>query len=437
MNEKQTSYKLQYAIIILVIFLPLLTWKLHADKSFKPKKENTYPQTEFTWHSWFNEWFQFTNEKYIAQNFGGRNLLLKIHNQVLYSFFKATHAPEVVIGKQDYFYLDKYILSYLGRRYNGKTAINTHVKRIALLQRLLAERNIKFLMIIAPCKAYYHPEFIPDNYLTYKKPETLYEDYLAAFKKNKVRCIDFNRWFMQQKETTAEPLFQRYGAHWTPYGAYLALDSLLSYMREDIKQKTPEIKFKGFTPVPAEINPDVDLLEQVNVFYPVLPAYGRIPNLSIHSKAKFRPSILVVGDSYFWNMLNLDPYRKIFDKPQFWFYNREFHPALPPNQLPVGKFLAQTISKQEYIILLASPSNFNEMGWGFIEQACWQMIKNPKSVEKHELKDKALLEMMRYIRSDKKWMKDIRTKAAERKISADSMLLLDARWGLENFEEEE
>jgi hypothetical protein len=76
------------------------------------------------------------------------------------------------------------------------------------------------LVILAPGKASYFPEFIPDEMATITKLNTNYEGYKAELKESTVPFIDAHQWFRNMKDTSRYPLFPKCGIHWSKYGEY-------------------------------------------------------------------------------------------------------------------------------------------------------------------------------------------------------------------------
>ena len=72
------------------------------------------PSTEFSFDSWFDGKYQSQEESYLNENFGLRNTMVQLNNEINYRCFKVTSAQDVVIGKQGYLFEKKHIEQFLG-----------------------------------------------------------------------------------------------------------------------------------------------------------------------------------------------------------------------------------------------------------------------------------------------------------------------------------
>ncbi len=58
------------------------------------------PQPNFTIDSWMSGEFQEKYNKYLEENIGFRNFLVRLINQIDFSLFRTTHAEGVIVGKR-------------------------------------------------------------------------------------------------------------------------------------------------------------------------------------------------------------------------------------------------------------------------------------------------------------------------------------------------
>ncbi|MBK7965041.1 MAG: hypothetical protein IPK10_06960 [Bacteroidetes bacterium] len=66
----------------------------------------------FSFAGWWNGTWQGPKEEYLRENFGCRNYLVRLHNEIDYRIFHKGHNRNLVIGKEDYLYEKEYILTY-------------------------------------------------------------------------------------------------------------------------------------------------------------------------------------------------------------------------------------------------------------------------------------------------------------------------------------
>ena len=174
-----------------------------------------------------------------------------------------------------------------------------------LAQDSLAQSGIPLLVVLAPGKASFFPEYLPQQYDGVKSGLTNYDLFSAALQQQKINTIDFRKWFLNQKEKSKYPLYPSAGIHWSNYGSWLVMDSLIRFYEDYFKSDL--ISLIMSEPVFSDTlqSPDNDILEAMNLLNP--PSYTRMayPRVSWEdASGKVKPRLYAVGDSYFWQLFN-------------------------------------------------------------------------------------------------------------------------------------
>ncbi|MBL0050784.1 MAG: hypothetical protein IPP29_04270 [Bacteroidetes bacterium] len=94
---------------------------------------------------------------------------------------------------------------------------------------------------------------------------------ISNYRKYGINLIDFNKWFVQMKDTSSSKLFPQQGIHWSYYGAYLAADSIIKYIEDKRKCDLPDYVTSFETNQKANYG-DEDLEHILNLIYK-LPEY--------------------------------------------------------------------------------------------------------------------------------------------------------------------
>ena len=183
-------------------------------------------EPEFSWETWFEGSFQTGFNAYMEDHIGFRNLFVRFYNQVDFWLFREVHAA-VIMGKNDCLYEENYILAYTGKDYLGDSVISQKCEKIKFVQEELEKLNTELVIVLAPGKAGFFPDYIPDRYLTDPIATTNNEAYLDYFEDSDISHIDFHTLFNRMKDTSAYPLYHKCGIHWSTYGAYYAIDSMV------------------------------------------------------------------------------------------------------------------------------------------------------------------------------------------------------------------
>ncbi|MCU0432401.1 MAG: hypothetical protein MUC87_02975 [Bacteroidia bacterium] len=443
--------KVLVGFVFVLLFLPGLQFSLHL---FNEKKLNGYrykaENPDFSVNGWADKSYQQNKAEWVNEHFGFRNFSYRLHNQLLYSLWKKTNANGVVVGKDGYLFDQRYINALNGADFEGEDSIRMKVKMLATIQQKLQERGTTFLFVMAPGKASFFSEYLNDGVIQPKGPVN-YEVYKKYLQQEGVNFLDFRVWFEQWKKTSQYPLFPQCGIHWSTYAATVANDSINRKIAALRGVKFAELIIDRVVMSDTANAVDSDLARSMNIFaepkgYPL--AY---PQFHFdESKATEKPSMLVVGDSYFWTH---DPFRfngTVFQRIDFFYYNNEWHVFSDGTMRSVDTSRSwQEAIAHDVVMLICTDPSLDNFGWGFIEQTFSQMPKAEKAVEPAQIQASQpspglpgkglspsfartiapdVAKMMVAIRGDINWYASIKDKAFQKGIPVDSMLYLDAQF---------
>ncbi len=371
--EKQTKIKKYlFGGIMILLLLPMLQASLTIFK-LEPLKGaiETFEKPDFTFETWKTGEFQKNYEKYLDNNFGFRSTFIRINNQQAYSFHNEAKANGVIIGKENYLFEKNYLKAYLGTDYIGEQAIESQVFKLRKIQDTLQKLNKDLLMIFAPGKGTFFPEYMPDYCAKQKRSKTNYAGYLSAMKSQKINYLDFNQWFLNMKSKSKYPLYGKAGIHWSKYGEYLAADSIIEVIGKMRKTAMTKLVLDKLEVKKTNEQGDYDIGEGMNLFF-MMDTYPMAYPTFHYEKPKNKqktPKVLVVSDSYFWGMFNAGISREVFDDGQFWFYNQEIYPDSYESPKNVGDIDIQVeVEKNEMVVLICTDANLFKFAFGFVDQ---------------------------------------------------------------------
>jgi len=418
--------KFLFAVLFICLFVPLLVKSLNLVNE-QPLGGVTYKIDKpiLTDSTWFNGEFQILAERYINENIGLRGTVIRINNQIDFTFYKKTGAEKVVIGKDNYLYENNYIDAYLGTDYIGDEKINSLSNQAKKCEEILEDMSIKLLFVFAPGKASFYPEYITENYPKLEKStKTNYKEFKKSLQSNNLNYIDFNSWFINMKDTSTYPLFPKAGIHWSYYGMYLCADSLIKKVEKDINKDLPELSLENLEISSEQRHTEYDLGNLMNLYYPIKTYDLAYPSYSYNKEGKYRPNVLVVGDSFYWNMYYSGIPGNVFNGLNFFYYNSKyFNDGTDKYKAEIKNLdFLEEISKYEYIIILQTDGGLNNFGFGFFNKllSVTNMVDLSPEVK----------EIIQNIKNDQNWMMHIEQKAKERGISVDEMLVIDAEYML-------
>jgi len=418
-------------MIMLFLIIPFIQGKLHFMELAPLKGSVTLPgETPFTFKSWFSGEYQEQQETYLNETFGFRNLFVRINNQLAFSVFNKAKANGVIVGKKNYLFEENYLKAYYGTDFIGQDSISRRMQKIKFISDTLAKLNKDIFIIFAAGKGSFYPEYFPDK-AKREKGVTNYEKHVELAQNLGLKFIDFNKYFVEQESKSKYPLYPQYGIHWSYYGMSLAADSMIRFI-----EKTRNIDMADLYWDTIELcqprGTDYDIADGMNIKFKLKSFEMAYPVIQFQSdEGKTKPSVLMIADSYYWDMFNFGISR-LFSESHFWYYNKQIFPESFQSPLETSQVdLKEQIARHDVIIIMATEATLPGLGWGFIENA-WNLFCGGKQETTFDADFQEKLAAARiYIKSDKKWMEEIMKKAAKRKISVDSMITLDATWQIQ------
>ena len=429
--EKISGHKISKVFFLVFAGLLFVPW-LQMEFAFVEVKPlegavETAEQPSLSWDSWINETYQQETEKYLNQHFGFRNILVRLYNQLAFWFFDKATARGVVVGKQNYLYERNYISAYYGKDFTGDSLIRARVERLREIQGVLSQEGILFAIVLAPGKGQFYPEYIPD-YLQTEKDRTNYEVFLEEARAQELEVLDFNRWFLQMKDTAGYSLYPKTGIHWSHYAANLVVDSLIRFIEARKQIDIPEYVVSEYELSRNYKEPDTDIEEGMNLLFPIDNFPMPYADFRVVEQGKTKPRIMVVADSFFWQLFELGIMKTVFNDGEFWYYNSQILQPSRWDQGPLDVMLVEDHRKKllekDVVILLATDANLPDFPWGWDVRSHELLLRYEEVLKRKRLE--AIQGIIENIKGSPEWLDLIRKKAAENQIPVDSMLKLDA-----------
>lgn len=388
---------------------------------FEIKKLNgSFQSAEFpkvSVQDWLSGNFQHKMTAWQNENFGFRNILVRLRNQIGFSLYKKSYANCVVVGKNDFLLDQTYIDAYNGKDFVGENEIAKRVQNFELLAQKLKEKNKHLIIVLAPGKASYYHEYIPDKDLKVLS-QTNHSTFLKELKNSNLHFIDFKSWFDTLKPIHPYTLFPKNGIHWSTYGALIAADSLTKKISDVLGYKIPNAIIENIEWKNELVEVDQDVGLGMNLLFG--PKNDPMPYPKFEFKKidnSKKPNVLMVGDSYCWTFPLGYLKHNCFESFNYAYYNQELH-ELGKNAVPMAEVdLNALLEKSDLVVLLSTDANLDEFDWHFSENVL-ESYTHQKAMLLEETK--------RNIRSDSNWFALIKQKAMDKKIPVDSMLMLDA-----------
>jgi len=409
-----------FALILIMMLAPalvkafpdLFTFNIPPLKGYR----KTAAMPELNLQNWFSGSYQQKYEHYLEDHIGLKNLLLRLHNQLDFSLFRKGNVAYIVVGRDNCLYETNYILAYTGEDFLGREAMEKKCRMIRAVQDTLEASGTHLLIVMPPGKASFFPENIPGRFLEKNSDSTNYDTYTDLFRRMGINHIDFNALFTGMKDTSRHALYHKCGIHWSIYGAWFALDSIIRYIEEVRGIDMVDMSIAGIEVSDIPRGSDYDMGDAMNLYCrihdrPMAYPYG----YKYDVQGKVKPRIMVVADSYYWTIYNLHNAWLLWEEQDFRYYNQEsFSPGKPSKK--AERITAPYLKRFDLIIIMYTEANLPKFADGFFAEA---LAALPEARRFEEIRQGI-------IRSPER-LKQTRRKAIDKGISLQEMIDREAR----------
>jgi hypothetical protein len=169
-------------------------------------------------------------EAFLRDRFGFRKTLIRWHSLMLYTVFRASSSPKVVLGRDDWLYYNgdvqdgRPIADYRGTEPLSPAQVEWLRWMVQDQHEWLQDRGIRYLFAIVPSKEQIHPERLPPaiTRVGAKTPREQVLDHLAG---RGLPVLDLAPVLLDAK--AAAPVFYKTDTHWNSLGCLAANQAIL------------------------------------------------------------------------------------------------------------------------------------------------------------------------------------------------------------------
>lgn len=371
-----------FAILMVFLFMPIVQeWTGFVPvKLLKGAFEPT-PKPELTFENYCSNTYQAQIEKYVSENFGFREPVIRLYNQYVWSAFNKTYCHFIVPGKEGYLYYDLAVNEHFGtelpKHYKSNEEAmkdaDAELRQMNKLRHVLKDYGIEFVAFIAPDKPEVYPEYLPRRDAD---TSTIHmtEYYSRRMDEMGFPFINMTDWFMSMKDTVSFPLFPKTDSHWR-YSAIYGYDSLFRFINTlDGEAKFPNIHIGS--PIAYESDEMEGDEETLNLIFRIRGDKTKyksdiiVDDDTIHRK----PKVLFVGDSFIWSMSQFMPARQILADKEIWFYNNTAFVGFENSSMSVKDIdRLSHILNADYVVFYSAGHQWWEATYGFAKDALLQL----------------------------------------------------------------
>lgn len=192
---------------------------------------------EFRLDEW-PEWGGQT-ERYLADHQGLRSPLVRLFNRICVDLLGSAPGENVLLGRRDWLFMGREREDLDARRgYRGLDPFDRQEaaawgSMLAGRRKWLAERGIAYRFLVAPNKASIYPEHLPAGYGKKGHPSRLDQLKANLVDPGETLLVDLRQALAAARGGEA-PVYHRTDSHWSPYGAWVACETLVQGLDSSI-----------------------------------------------------------------------------------------------------------------------------------------------------------------------------------------------------------
>ena len=379
-------------------------------------------------HGWFIGHYQMRFERSASSNFAFYEPLVRMNNQWNFDVWGKPNVQDVVLGQDNYLFEQGYIDGLYGVGIKEKRERFEEVQDpVKYVHQEMEAQGKHLVFVMMPSKAFYHPDKIPVKQQKEFSDELIHNDFLKFAEANKLDVIDFQNYFLEQREEIAYPIFPKHGIHISKYVETMVLDSLLKHIEKIQGHDLYDYHFSELVESDKPRGRDNDIAQALNLIKPIEAdetlAYQDIIFDSVDKENE--PEVLVLGDSFYWGFYPMINHHQLFAKHEFWYRNNQiFSPSDKRSRFSNKAACMEAMNDFDLTIVMISANNMDFSGWGFFEHIYEE--KDNRSMTNEGWS--RINEIIYKIKNDRAHSNLVWEKSVQQNMSLDSMIYLDAKW---------
>lgn len=373
---KKTTGKCSAFLVIIGVLLLYPLWSFKCDGNFE--LSGTAVVTEVPQLSalkFLDGSYQEGVDNWLAGNIPGRNFLIRLRGQIIYSLFRTSPDEHITLGENGQLFEPEYLLKTLDIvQPKGSDYTDELTDKLEQLQTELAASGQELYVFITPSKARY---FSADAPLAFKvlagntaQPSN-YDRFINSLQNSDVNYYDSIAYIDQIKDSFPYPLYYSTGIHWSNVlGATVAQD-FNRYLQEKSAFSLGLIHV-DYAEAETPTHPDMDLYKTLNLLSkPNVQYYVPLVTPADNDDA---PSVFFRGGSFMGQSMAVLAKNGVFSDTVH-FENNYYFTNDYQNQTVLSAFnaydeftdLRSYLAKSNIVILEVNENAIDTMSWGFID----------------------------------------------------------------------
>ncbi len=317
--------------------------------------------------------YQSDLDSYVTATLPGRDLMVRVRNQIIFSVFDKSPNDNIIIGKNKNLFEEEYISKY-EKVYPPADSeyISSLIEDLLYIRDKLEERGKEFYIFITPTKVRYYEEDVPEIFIRSSNFSDMtgnYEIFTEALETTDLKVYDSIAYIDTIKDDFPYPLYHKTGTHWSwPLATAVVLD-LAAWLNEESRYDLTSGSME-VTEAEGPVYPDSDIYDSLNVFSaPYDTPYYSVSYQGAELSGE-RPNLFCRGGSFMGQSLTTLINSGYFNEYTYVENTNIFYDTLSAaktfsdySELDIKKEL----DKADIVIFEVNESHIPTMGFGIVE----------------------------------------------------------------------
>ena len=362
-----------FGIGIGFLFIPLLL-QVTLSKNSIPVLKGAFEQTDTLQLSLKNviskKWQQ-NQEAIFQNNLSLKPAIVRAGHEIDYRLFREYHMGDLLLGKNDILFSKSWAKARCCETHLQADSLAVFTKKLGELSRLMKKNNKYFKVIIPPSKEEIYHSYLPNGYAQ-DNQQSDYKLLINELKANSIDYWDLLDYYQSAMDTSRFPIYSKTSVHWTTYGAHFALLKLLDDMNNFFHNPLPKLAVESISTSTFK-GGDGDHEATLNLISRIDDQLFAYPKYSVDSSEgnNYRPTIITLGDSFYWGIKSCWMLPYVFDKNSkylYYFSKVHYNNSSVKSHLINKKAIASEIANSDGLIILNSSHNLKGFPYGLEKQ---------------------------------------------------------------------
>lgn len=368
---------------LLITLFPLYGW-LVGDWRALDGVSAAAGQPEPTWNTVMTGEYQERLNDWWQENIPGRQLLIRIRNQFVYTATGTSPNGNVLLGRNGYLYEKGYLDTYCQQREMMTDAqIGELVGKLLRLRKLLQDNGKELYVFITPSKALYTQEQFPWYYRIHLKDrdesQDEYRRFVACAENSGLNYYDAIDFIDRNEGALEAPVFYPTGIHWDHWWAGAASIDFVKFIGQTSGWNLTELQISGQVTT-EEVQPNADLYRSMNLLE-WLRMENYAPEWTVRTEGTDTPTVFCRGGSFLAESLKPLLQQGVFSPKSVYFENTYFATENFTQTFTVNDYddiaLSKYLGRSDIVILEVNHASFPNMSFGLMDY----LLEHPQLVE--------------------------------------------------------